>query len=396
MYTLNCNGIKCNFLEVKEPGHENIITLILTVRCGTTDSELSKKECAHLLEHILMSFDKIGSTRENYIYAKAETSYFYTSYYITCEISKLSFALEIVKSLFKKTYINENNMKIAINEILNESSKLFNDYDSNLRKNIFILKGSIFEKYHPNYQAEASVNCITLYELMAFHNKWYYPSNTMLNVVVGTDYNHNIYNQIKIALNQIANPGFHLRDYNLFRLNNVCNCEVYDGFIFSPPCKMKIFYEIKQSMDYLDEKIEKNFFFEVIKKFIYEYFKRISIDIIELHLSQFENCSFILSLSISERVDYENLIKNIVDFIYLNKEILIIEIEKLHDINIVEDIPKYLVNQFAIKSFAYFENISDAEHIVKKISKILKNFDIAKVKKILQDLMQSKYKVFIE
>lgn len=390
------NGLKCVLLKSEEEGDFHKVTLALTIKCGSMKSEKCKKETAHLLEHIQMSFDKEKKNSKRYFYAKASTNFFSTTYYISCFDNDLNFCLGLLAEVYFKSRITIKNRKAALREVFVESEVRYRDSRANLLKNTYMFKDSIYEEYLLNTNIEKTLN-ITLDDLLKFHNEWYTCSESQLAIIF--DGSTNTFFHYEELLNKTL--GLIERKVTEGKKNNIgkidiCNDKTYNIIDVYQANPMLCFVEIKQHKDYITEKIEKGLFFQYIQELLEKFFCIQNLKY-KINIKQFENYSFIFIFEFSEIIDDKKMIRKMCKFLLDNLNILETNILLMKNQIIEPMVTSHEFLEYIIRSFVYQQvfNYNSTNEIIRGVMKILNDFDIKSVLNIIKELETAKCKSFI-
>lgn len=391
------NGLKCVLLNSKEKELENKVLLALTIKCGSLNSDSYKKETAHLLEHMQMSFDKRNKNSNKYFFAKASTNFFSTTYYISCSDKTFEFCLELLSDIFSDSRITNENRAEALKEIFEESDARYSDSQGLLLKNMYLFKDSFFEKYILNTEINNALD-ITINDLKVFHNKWYSVTNSQLAVIFcGEMIDFTIYEgKIKKIF---ENHRTCLSEKKVVKIGNIdiCNNHKYRLQNVFNVNKMITVFELKQIEDFWTEKIKKGLFIQYIEELVRTFFVRKGTKLYEFNIKQFENHSFILSFKFAEIVDEKKIIAEMCYFLMDNLSILKEKILIMKEDIIDMTISSYELLEYIVCSFVYSQPfvLCSAKELIIKTKAIVNDFDVNAIAKIIRDLELAKYKSFI-
>lgn len=393
------NGMQYILWNTHDDQFRGLVSIALTIRCGTMDSRLEKKETAHVLEHIMMGFDKDKKIRENYISIKACTNFRSTTYYMICVYDRLDVCLSLIASIYSKERINRLNRLIAIEEVIYEADLKYCDRKGEFCKNINLFKGSIFEDYMPNTKIE-NINNITLQDLKKFHDQWYSPTNSQLAMFFGGTQNELEFyrNKVLARFNKIEG-NCTIQGRKDFRKYNICNNNVYiisDMFNID---RIIVLYEVKQRRDFIIEKIEMNLFYQCIYEIINEYFGKTEFKLYDFDILQFYNNSFLISFEF----DYNRLecVKDKLDAFFdflldnyelINNNICRIKEEKMEVAVTSQELLNYLVEHYTYKQKVSY---GTTEEFLDAVNHTIKLFSIDRMQKIIEQLKNSNKKYYI-
>jgi zinc protease len=189
-YTLDANGLQ---VLVKPDHSAPVASFNVTYHVGSRNEVTGTTGSTHLLEHLMFKGsehfnDPAGNSIKQYLGARgasfnATTSYDRTNYFATLGAKDLEGYVAIEADRMRNLWLHDADKQAEMTVVRNEYERGKNDPNSLLHEDVQATAFMAYPYHHPVIGWKSDIEKVSVQELRAFYDTYYWPNNATVTVV---------------------------------------------------------------------------------------------------------------------------------------------------------------------------------------------------------------------